>query len=109
MAGVGENGPAELSIESARDAQGDPLITLRGELDLLGADPLRHAIAAALEPGARRLAFELEGLRFIDSAGLAVLIEASSRVEELELRSVSPAVRRAVELTGLSDVLRVTP
>jgi anti-anti-sigma factor len=107
VAGIGEGGSPGLSIESGRDEAGNPLITLAGELDLMAADSLRRAIAAALEPSATRLVFEVAGLRFIDSAGLAVLIEASSRVESLELRSASPAVRRAIELTGLSDLLRI--
>jgi anti-sigma B factor antagonist len=105
VAGIGDGGPGGLRIASVEDAADGPLITLTGELDLLGADSLRHAVAAALEGSPRRLAFDLSGLRFIDSAGLAVLIEASSRVDQLELRSPSPAVRRAVELTGLDDVL----
>jgi anti-sigma B factor antagonist len=108
MAGIDEGGvPGGLRIDSALGMDGDPLIKLTGELDLLSADSLRHAIAAALESRPRRLVFELSGLRFIDSAGLAVLIEASGSVDLVELRDPSPAVRRAVELTGLADVLRL--
>jgi anti-anti-sigma factor len=96
-----------LRVETSHDAAGDPVITITGELDLLGADSVRDAIAAALQTGPKRLVLEVGELRFIDSAGLAVLIEASSRVDSLELRSPSAAVRRAVELTGLTDVLRM--
>jgi anti-sigma B factor antagonist len=109
MAGIGEVGPEGLQIQSGRGPDGEPLITVTGELDLMGADALRQAIAAALQSGRDRLALDLSGLRFIDSAGLAVLIEAASRVETVELRSPSDAVRRAVELTGLTDVLRMVP
>jgi anti-sigma B factor antagonist len=106
VADVG-GGAGTLRIETARDESGEPTITLSGELDLLVVEPLRQAITAALAPGAKRLAFEVSELRFIDSAGLAVLIEASGKVDAVELRAPSPAVRRAVELTSLSDVLRL--
>jgi anti-sigma B factor antagonist len=107
MAGLGEGASSALRIESSRDAAGDPLLKLSGELDLLAADSLRRAIDNALDAVPERLVFDVSELRFIDSAGLAVLIEASSRDGSVELRSPSAAVRRAVELTGLSDVLRL--
>jgi anti-sigma B factor antagonist len=107
VADIGARPPGGLRIESGQDEAGTPVVTVAGELDMMSAGSLREAIAGALQDAPRRLAFELSGLHFIDSAGLAVLIEASSRVEAVELRSPSPAVRRAVELTGLADVLRL--
>ena len=109
MAGV-ESSPSDpIAVSSAYDAAGNVVITVTGDLDLLAADMLRRAVSRALRGERKRVIFELSGLRFIDSAGLTVLIEASSQATSVELLSPSPAVRRAVELTGLSDVLKVVP
>jgi anti-anti-sigma factor len=54
-----------------------------------------------------RLIFDLSGLRFLDSAGIAVLIGAAAMVNAVHLRDPSPIVRRVVEVTGLSDVLLI--
>jgi anti-sigma B factor antagonist len=98
-----------IKVSSVQDADGTLVMSVIGDLDLMSADSLRNAVAKALQGPKRPLVFELSGLHFIDSAGLAVLIEAASSAESVELRAPSPAVRRAVELTGLSDVLTVVP
>lgn len=109
MADVDDTPYQGIEVSSTRAADGTVVITVTGDLDLMSADSLRDAVATALAGGSRPLVFELGGLRFIDSAGLAVLIEAASSAESIEVRAPSPAVRRAVELTGLSDVLTVRP
>jgi anti-anti-sigma factor len=43
----------------------------------------------------------------MDSAGIAVLIGAAAKLQHVRLRNPSPAVRRVVEITGLSDVLPI--
>jgi anti-sigma B factor antagonist len=100
---------SDIQIASARLADGTAVLTVTGDLDLMTAEPVREAVTTALRAGDRNLIFELGGLRFIDSAGLAILIEASSSADSIELRSPSPAVRRAIELTGLGEVLTVVP
>jgi anti-sigma B factor antagonist len=107
MADVDDTPVEGIEVSSAQDADGTVVMTVTGDLDLMSADSLRSAVTTALAGARRPLAFELSGLRFIDSAGLAVLIEAASSAQSVELRAPSPAVRRAVELTGLTDVLTV--
>lgn len=109
MAGIEDFPTDGIEISSTQDREGNAVLTVTGDLDLLAADELRRVVTEALSGGTRSVVFELSGLRFIDSAGLAVLIEASSHAESVELRSPSTPVRRAVELTGLADVLKVVP
>jgi anti-anti-sigma factor len=45
----------------------------------------------------------------MDSAGIAVLVGVAAKVNAVQLRQPSPAVRRVVELTGLSGVLPIEP
>jgi anti-sigma B factor antagonist len=98
-----------LVIEQAVDVDGDPLVTLRGELDMTCADAFREVVEKVLVQRPTRLVFEVTDLRFIDSSGIAVLILASNNVDEVELHHSQPIVRRVVELTGLSGTLRMIP
>lgn len=52
---------------------------------------------------------DFEGVTFIDSSGLRVLIDLSSRVGtgRVTLRAAPRSVRRLLELTGLSDEFRL--
>ena len=49
--------------------------------------------------------FDLSELSFMDSAGFAVLLGGARRVPLVRLRDPTPAVRRVVEVTGLTTVL----
>ena len=53
--------------------------------------------------------FDLSGLRFMDSAGISALIGATGKVRDVRLREPSQAVRRVIELTGLTGVLPIGP
>jgi anti-sigma B factor antagonist len=107
MAELDGDPPAELQIDTGRDAQGDPIITLSGELDIAGAGSLEESLAPVMAQSPARLIFELKDLRFMDSAGIAVLVGAAKKVGAVKLRNTSPIVQRVVELTGLSDVLSI--
>jgi anti-sigma B factor antagonist len=106
MAELG-GGDAALVVDARRDAQGLPVIAVSGDLDISTADKLEAAIASIASEQPEHLTFNLSGLRFMDSAGIAVLLRAASAVKEVQLREPSPAVRRVLELTGLTDVLNV--
>jgi anti-anti-sigma factor len=99
--------PAEVRIATGSDATGAPVISVWGDLDISNADTLEAAVTALTATRPARLTFDLSALRFIDSAGIAVLLHASSSVSDVRLRKPSDAVRRVVELTGLTDVLQI--
>jgi anti-anti-sigma factor len=100
----GDSGAAA-SIDTRTDSQGATVLVVAGDVDISNAQTLQRAVDAALEDRPALLVFDLSGLRFIDSAGLAVLLGAAQTVEKVQLRDPSPAVRRVVELTGLTGVL----
>ena len=55
---------------------------------------------------------DLREVTFIDSTGLRALVVAAqgrSRAESLVLRAPSPAVRRLLELTSLTEQLAIEP
>jgi anti-sigma B factor antagonist len=103
MAELGD-GSAELVI----DAQSTPgVIRLSGELDSSNAARLETALAAVLSPRPELVVFEMSGLRFMDSAGISVLVKLAAEVETVRIRDPSPIVRRVIEITGLTGVLRI--
>jgi anti-anti-sigma factor len=98
---------AELEIATRMDPSGDPIIVLSGELDMSTAGPLEQTVASVMAGLPARLIFDLSELRFMDSAGIAVLVGATKKVDTVNLRNPSPIVARVIELTGLSDVLPI--
>jgi anti-sigma B factor antagonist len=102
----GEAG-ANVVVETRTDQTGATIVSLSGELDSANADALDASLAPLTHERSAQLIFDLSGLRFMDSAGIAVLLGVAAKVSAVRLRDPSPAVRRVIELTGLSDVLRV--
>jgi anti-sigma B factor antagonist len=96
-------------IDTHLDPTGAQIVVLSGEIDISNAASLKEKMAAitALQP--QRLIFDLAGLRFMDSAGIAVLIAAAGQLDSVSVRNPSPIVRRVIELTGLSSVLVIEP
>ena len=82
-------------------------ITLGGELDISNVDALRTSLQPLLEQGPDIIVFDLRELRFMDSSGIAVLLEVAQRVPTVEIREPTPVIKRIIEATGLSEILRV--
>jgi len=109
MAELDRGRGADATIDTSADATGAPVVRVSGDIDITNAAALEAAAASAAARRPERLIFDLSGLRFIDSAGIAVLLEAAEKVDAVQLRNPSAAVRRVVELTGLTDVLPIEP
>jgi anti-sigma B factor antagonist len=107
MAALEGERAAEVVIDASVDAAGTPIVSLSGELDSSNAGSLEAAVASITAQHPERLIFDLSGLRFMDSAGIAVLIRAAANVNAIHLRDPSPIVRRLIEVTGLSGVLPI--
>jgi anti-sigma B factor antagonist len=107
MAELGPERAAEVMIDTRSDPTGVTIVTVSGDLDISNAGRLEEAVASITAERPERLIFDLSGLRFMDSAGIAVLLDAAGKVNAVRLRDPSPAVRRVVELTGLTDVLSI--
>jgi anti-sigma B factor antagonist len=109
MAELEDERAAEALVRTGSDPAGVPVISVSGELDISNADTLEATVASVAAKRPEELIFDLSGLRFMDSAGIAVLLGAASKVTVVHLRDPSDAVRRVVELTGLADVLTIEP
>ena len=89
-----------------------PVIAVHGELDLEGAPELRTVLVDAIEehPG-QDVVVDLEGVGFIDSAGLSVLLGGLERARDaggdLTLVATGQSVLKVLELTGLTRVFEI--
>jgi anti-sigma B factor antagonist len=81
------------------------VVSLRGELDLLGASVLQAHLSDIRCQGWPRSVADLAGLAFIDCACLGVLVrhckEIRGRGGSFALAGPRPAVRRILSVTGL--------
>lgn len=84
------------------------MVTVAGELDVVGGPELRQAVMAEVRDGNLRLVLDLTGVDFIDSFGLGVVVGALKRTRLLDgdLRLVvpEPRVRRVFELCDLDRI-----
>ncbi len=83
------------------------VLSLSGELDLQSAAELERELASIRRDPPSRMLLDLDQLEFMDSTGLAVIINAARATREdgtsLRLRPGGPQVRRLFEITGVLD------
>jgi anti-sigma B factor antagonist len=84
------------------------VLTVAGELDVVGGPDLRQAVMTEVREGNHRLVLDLTGVDFIDSFGLGVVVGSLKRTRLLDgdLRLVVPEarVRRVFEVCDLDRV-----
>jgi anti-sigma B factor antagonist len=100
----------DLLVESRR--AGDwSIVEVKGEVDLYSAPRLKERLAELTSSGHSRIAVDLEGVEFMDSTGLGVLIGALKRCREadgtLALAAPRQPVRKVLSITGLDRVFPV--
>lgn len=100
---------ARASVAELPGADGEVILAVRGEVDLSSVDGLRAEVERAIRHSPRALVFDLTDLDFMDSSGIAVLLTAAEQIGAVELRNPSEIIRRVIVLSGLTDVLRMTP
>ena len=109
MAGLDANDTAELNFDLAQADSEGLRVRITGELDITNVGGLESAVGSALERHPGRLILDLSGLRFADSSAIALWVRWSTAVQDIELRDVSPILRRVIDAMGLADTLNVKP
>lgn len=95
---------------SVRESGAARVVDLDGEVDLGTSPRLRRALFDLLEKSSK-LAINLQALRYIDSSGIATLIEVLRDAQRLQkefvLFGLSPAVQDVFRLTHVNRVFRI--
>jgi anti-sigma B factor antagonist len=86
------------------------VIDVSGDVDLKASPVLRKALFDALKEAAR-VAVNLSAIRYIDSSGIAVMLEAQRESQRLNrqfvLFGMSPAVEDVFKLTHVIRIFQV--
>ena len=89
------------------------IISLEGEIDLHESPNVRESLRPLIENKIPRIYIDMTEVRYIDSSGLAVLIDAMQRIAnyggKFGLINIRPAVRTVLEIARLDAVFRVYP
>ena len=98
-----------MDLEIDTYAHGDWwVVSVRGEVDIATSPRLREIVIGLVSDGHAEIIVDLEGVDFLDSTGLGVLVGALKRVRthggELRLICTVPRVLKVFEITGLDRV-----
>lgn len=97
-------------LQISVDASGDrAVVRLDGELDIHTAPAVATAVNEAIDGGAATLVVDAAALRFCDSSGIQVLVQARERVTgaggTFAVEGVHGSVEKVLSVTGLLDLL----
>ncbi|MGE5617483.1 MAG: anti-sigma factor antagonist [Candidatus Woesearchaeota archaeon] len=86
------------------------VVALKGDLDLWSAPHLKGVLYDLVAGGRTHLVLDLEGVGFMDSTALGVLVGVHHRLgdkQRMAIAAAMPAVLRIFEMSGLASVFRV--
>ncbi|MCA1834714.1 MAG: STAS domain-containing protein [Actinomycetota bacterium] len=87
------------------------VIDVKGEVDVYTAPKLREKVVDLVGQGSHQLIVNLEGVEFLDSTGLGVLVGGLKRVKShdgtLALVCTKPKILKVFSITGLSKVFPI--
>ena len=97
----------EFSVRSERDAV---VVDIVGQIDMGTSPPLRRALLDSLN-GTERVAINLTEVKYIDSSGIASLLEVLQQAKNLKKRLIlfglTTSVLQVLQLTRLTGVFEI--
>ncbi len=89
------------------------VLPLKGEIDLHVSPVVTASLTAMIEKKPERMVIDLSEVTYIDSAGLAALIQAMQKVEayggKFLLAGLQETVRSIFEISRLDQVFQIFP
>src|SRR5271169_4432996 len=96
-----------------RTEQDIPVVLITGDVDLETSPQLREFLKPKSARKTPRLLLDFTGVNYIDSSGLATLIEYFQAVQgfkgKLALASLSPRVKNVFEIVRLEQIFSLYP
>ncbi|ANS62656.1 STAS domain-containing protein [Streptomyces lincolnensis] len=101
-----------LSVEVTLPREDVALIRVEGYLDVDTATEFQHHLANQLHHGRRHFLLDLSAVPFMDSSGMNIILRVYQEAREIpgsvHIISPTPAVRRVLDLTGVSITVPVS-
>ena len=94
-----------LELSTRPGADGIPVVTVAGEIDMSNADRFRDALglAAAAAADGGSFVVDLTGVEYLDSAGVHALFEHAARIRLI----AGPLLEPVLTVSGLADITAV--
>ncbi|PYJ35480.1 MAG: anti-sigma factor antagonist [Verrucomicrobia bacterium] len=103
--------PSSSSAKPVQDRSN--VLPLKGEIDLHVSPSVTASLNEMIDKKPKRLVVDLSSVTYIDSAGLAALIQAMQRVEayggKFLLAGLQETVRSIFEISRLDQVFQIFP
>lgn len=94
-----------ITLDARSEQDGCRVVTIDGEVDMMTSPQLRSAALDEVQPGVRALVLDMEGITFLGTSGLAVLIELRDAAQaagvDLHLACTARRVVRPLTIAGL--------
>ena len=101
----------ELTLNVHSEPPGFSVIEVVGEIDVYTAPKLRERLVSLVDAGSYQLIVNMEGVEFLDSTGLGVLVGGLKRVRAhegwIDLVCTQSRILRIFRITGLNRVFNI--
>ena len=101
----------DLTLNVYSETPGFTVIAVSGEIDVYTAPKLREKLITLVEDGSYQLIVDMEGVEFLDSTGLGVLVRGLKRVRAhdgwIDLVCTQGRILRIFKITGLNKVFNI--
>ena len=100
----------DLSL-STRAERGRTVVEVIGEIDVYTAPKLREQLAELVDSGRHDIVVDMQGVEFLDSTGLGVLVGGLKRVKQhdgsMNLVCTQERILKIFRITGLTKVFPI--
>ncbi len=101
----------ELGLEVDESRSPYTVVAVKGEVDVYTAPRLREKLVELVSAGQLKIVVNLEGVDFLDSTGLGVLVGGLKRLRshegDLGLVCTQQRILKVFEITGLTNVFAI--
>src|SRR5579863_10066910 len=102
----------ELGLEVDESRSPYTVLSITGEVDVYSAPRLREKLVELVSQGHRQIVADLDGVDFLDSTGLGVLVGGLKRLRshdgDLTLVCTQARILKVFEITGLTSVFKIS-
>ncbi len=87
------------------------ILTLKGRLDAYSSNELERSISALIDDGSVRLVVNFDGVDYISSSGLRVMLASLKRLKkeegDLKLACLKPYVKEVFDIAGFTQLFEI--
>ena len=98
----------EIQEKSVGDVK---VISLDGRLDAYSSNELERSINALIDGGCVRIVVNFDGIEYVSSSGLRVMLAALKRLKEVQggirLACLKPYVKEVFEIAGFTQLFEI--